>query len=169
MFKFITALAVAVMAVAMPAMAQDTTSASASASVVAPAPAASPAPADSGAATLTADEAAAHKGDIAAIRRTMQHYLDAGDAKAALPWAKMGAEKGDTACQIALANLLSGGDAGPADLVHAYMWADIAVAKHDADLAPDAEAARDSIRHKATVDQILDAKALSAKWRAAHK
>ncbi|MGZ3305575.1 MAG: hypothetical protein ACXU8U_06910 [Asticcacaulis sp.] len=155
---FIIAWTAATLAIAMPATAQDSISASASADT-----------SNSGTSALASDETAARKGDVNAIRRVMQHYLDASDPKSALPWAKMGAEKDDTACQIALANLLAGGDAGPTDPVHAFMWIDIAVARHDPALGADAEAARDRIKHGLTVDQILDAKDLSAKWRATHK
>ena len=151
----ITALVVAALAVAtIPAHAQDQTAASASAP---------------GTAYASADEAAGRGGDIAAIRRTLQHYLDAGDFKTALVWARLGADKDDTACEIALATLLSGTDLGPPDLVHAYMWADIAVAKQDPNLGPDAESLRDGIRHRMDTDQMMDAKAAEGKWRATHR
>jgi len=152
----ITALAAAALAMAMTATAyaQDQTKDSASAS---------------GPAYTPADESAGHAGDIGAIRRTMQHYLDGKDAKTAAVWARLGADKDDTACEIALARLLSGDDLGKPDLVHAYMWADIALAKHDPDLGPDAETLHDDLRHKVDVDQILDAKAAESKWRAAHR
>lgn len=151
----IAALAAAALAVAMAATAhtQDQTNGSASAS---------------GPAYTPADEAAGHAGDIAAIRRTMRHYLDAKDAKTAAVWARLGADKDDAACEIALARLLSGDDLGKPDLVHAYMWDDIAVAKHDPDLGPDAENLRDDLRHRMDVDQVLDAKAAESKWRATH-
>ena len=150
-----TALAAAALAVAMTATAyaQDQTNGSASASGPAYAP---------------ADETAGKGGDIAAIRRTLQHYLDAKDARTALIWARLGAEKDDTACEIALATLLSGTDLGAPDLVHAYMWVDIAFAKHDPDLGGAAESLRDDLRHRMDVDQVLDAKAAESKWRAAH-
>jgi hypothetical protein len=122
----------------------------------------------SGSAYTPADEAAGHAGDIGAIRRTMQHYLDAKDARTAAVWARLGADKDDTACQIALARLLSGDELGKPDLVHAFMWDDIAVAKHDPDLGADAENLRDDLRHRMDVDQVLDAKAAESKWRAAH-
>jgi hypothetical protein len=150
-----TALAAAALAVAMTATAyaQDQTNGSASASGPAYAP---------------ADETAGKGGDIAAIRRTLQHYLDAKDARTALIWARLGAEKDDTACEIALATLLSGTDLGAPDLVHAYIWIDIAFAKHDPDLSGAAESLRDDLRHRMDVDQVLDAKAAESKWRAAH-
>ena len=153
----VTALAAATLAMAMTATAyaQDQSAGSASASV-------------SGPAYTPADETAGKAGDIAAIRRTLQHYLDAKDAKTAAIWARLGAEKDDTACEIALATLLSGTDLGAPDFVHAYMWVDIAFAKHDPDLGDAAESLRDDIRHKMDVDQILDAKAAESKWRAAH-
>jgi hypothetical protein len=115
-----------------------------------------------------ADEAAGRAGDIAALRRTLQHYVDAGDFKTAVVWARLGADKDDTACEMALAKLLSGSDLGPPDLLHAFMWADIAAAKHDPDLGADAIDLRDEIRHKMDTDQIMDAKAAEGKWRAAH-
>ena len=153
----ITALAAATLAMAVTATAyaQDQTSGSASAQA-------------SGPAYAPADEAAGKGGDIAAIRRTLQHYLDAKDARTAVIWARLGADKDDTACEIALATLLSGTDLGAPDLVHAFMWVDIAFAKHDPDLGSAAESLRDDIRHKMDVDQILDAKAAEGKWRAAH-
>ncbi len=143
------------MAVTATAYAQDQTSGSASASA-------------SATAYTPADETAGKGGDIAAIRRTLQHYLDAKDAKAAVIWARLGADKDDTQCEIALATLLSGTDLGTPDLVHAYMWVDIAFAKHDPDLGAAAESLRDDLRHKMDVDQVLDAKAAESKWRAAH-
>jgi len=115
-----------------------------------------------------ADEAAGRAGDIAALHRTLQHYIDAKDFKTAVVWARLGADKDDTACEMALAKLLSGNDLGPPDLLHAYMWADIAAAKHDPDLGADAGDLRDEIRHKMDTDQIMDAKAAEGKWRAAH-
>ena len=153
----VTALAAATLAMAMTATAyaQDQSAGSASASV-------------SGPAYTPADETAGKAGDIAAIRRTLQHYLDAKDAKTALIWARLGAEKDDTACEIALATLLSGTDLGPPDFVHAYMWVDLAFAKHDPDLGDAAASLRDDLRHKMDVDQVLDAKAAESKWRAAH-
>ena len=153
----VTALAAATlgMAITATAYAQDQSAGSASASV-------------SGPAYTPADETAGKGGDTAAIRRTLQHYLDAKDAKTALIWARLGAEKDDTACEIALATLLSGTDLGTPDLVHAYMWVDIAFAKHDPDLGAAAESLRDDLRHKMDVDQVLDAKAAESKWRAAH-
>ena len=153
----VTAIAAATLAMAMTATAyaQDQSAGSASASV-------------SGPAYTPADETAGKAGDIAAIRRTLQHYLDAKDAKTALIWARLGAEKDDTACEIALATLLSGTDLGPSDFVHAYMWVDIAFAKHDPDLGDAAASLRDDLRHKMDVDQVLDAKAAESKWRAAH-
>ncbi len=141
------------MAVASTAHAQDQSTNSSSAS---------------GPAYTPADETAGKGGDVAAIRRTMQHYLDAKDAKTAAMWARLGADKDDTACQIALARLMEGDDLGKADLVHAYMWVDIAYAKHDPDQGGDAEGLRDEIRHKMDVDQVLDAKAAEGKWRTAH-
>ena len=150
----VTALAAATLAMAMTATAYAQDQSAGSASV-------------SGPAYTPADETAGKGGDIAAIRRTLQHYLDAKDAKTALIWARLGAEKDDTACEIALATLLSGTDLGPPDFVHAYMWVDIAFAKHDPDLGDAAASLRDDLRHKMDVDQVLDAKAAESKWRAA--
>ncbi len=151
----ITALTAALMAVALAASAHSQDQAASSSA--------------SGPAYTPADEAAGHAGDIAAIRRTMQHYLDAKDARTAALWARLGADKDDTACQVALARLLAAGDLGAPDLVHAYMWADLAAAKHDPDLGPDAESIRDDVRHRMDVDQVMDAKAAEGKWRSTRK
>ena len=175
-----TALVAATLAMAMTAPAQSQTqatqpqgqtqapvtssaSSSASESTSASASASSSAPV-----YTAADEAAGRAGDIAALRRTVQHYIDAGDFKTAVVWARLGADKDDTACEMALAKLLSGADLGPPDLLHAFMWADIAAAKHDPDLGADAIDLRDEIRHKMDTDQIMDAKAAEGKWRATH-
>jgi len=152
-----TALAAVALAITMTAAAHAQDQANSSASSQATGPAYTP-----------ADETAGKGGDVAAIRRAMQHYLDAKDAKTAEIWARLGADRDDTACQIALARLLSGDDLGKPDLVHAYMWVDIAFTKHDPDLGADAESLRDEIRHKMDVDQVLDAKAAEGKWRTAH-
>ena len=160
----VTALAAAALAMSITATAyaQDQSSSSAASS-------ASSSDSASGPAYTPADETAGKGGDIAAIRRTLQHYLDAKDFRTAAIWARLGAERDDTACQIALATLLSGTDLGTPDLVHAYMWVDIAFAKHDPALGDAAEALRDDIRHRMDVDQMLDAKAAEGKWRASHK
>ena len=173
-----TALVAATLAMAMTAPAQSQTQAtppqgqtqaSASATSSASSSASESTSASSSAPVYTtADEGAGRAGDIAALRRTLQHYVDAGDFKTAVVWARLGADKDDTACEMALAKLLSGSDLGPPDLLHAFMWADVAAAKHDPALGADAIDLRDEIRHKMDTDQIMDAKAAEGKWRATH-
>ncbi len=169
-----TALVAATLAMAMTAPAQSQTQATQpqgqiQAPVTSSASSSASESASSSAPVYTAaDEAAGRAGDIAALRRTVQHYIDAGDFKTAVVWARLGADKDDTACEMALAKLLSGADLGPPDLLHAFMWADIAAAKHEPDLGADAIDLRDEIRHKMDTDQIMDAKAAEGKWRATH-
>jgi hypothetical protein len=73
------------------------------------------------------------------------------------------ANQGSVAAQNSLADAYAKGEGVARDMIHAYMWYNIAALK-----VMSSAAARDGIKRFMTDEEIADAKRLSADWKQRH-
>jgi uncharacterized protein len=97
----------------------------------------------------------------------------AKDYQQALGWALKAADQGNAEAQFTAAIIYGSGAPGvPRDMVQAYMWADLAVARYapaQADRRAIAIKDRDIMGSELTAAHLADAKRLAAEWTAKHQ